>query len=307
LNNNPIVWHNESSNSMSALYSETEIITPNFPELDALFRLLDDPDTEVSQAIQSKFLEYGGKIVPDLRSLLDNDPSVFTRRNCEQIIQTFQLRALNELKQSIIIARLSDSDIDLEKSVMLLSEFGYPETNPAEISLRLDEIALDAHQSFIRNSSTNELTLLMSLNDAFFEHAGFRGATPEYKPEHSYFHTLFTGKKGIPISLSAAYILAAQRVGIELEGIGMPLHFIVYHPILHVFIDVFNFGVFISREDCKHFISRSNFDYNDSMLEKIPNTAILIRMIRNLIYAHSRKNEHWESDALKAALDEILK
>lgn len=56
----------------------------------------------------------------------------------------------------------------------LLSKFGYPETNGAAISAQLDEIALDAHHSFIRTNSTNDLTLLMSLNDAFFEQCGFR-------------------------------------------------------------------------------------------------------------------------------------
>lgn len=111
---------------------------------------------------------------------------------------------------------------------------------------------------------------------------------------------------GIPISLSAAYMLVGERVGIELDGIGMPLHFLVFHPVLRVYIDVFNFGVFISREDCKHFISKSNFDFNDSMLDKVSNRTIIIRMIRNLIYAHSRNQEMWEAEQLQNTLDELI-
>ena len=286
--------------------SDTTVTFENIGELDALLRLLDDPDDSVAQAVQRKLVEYGGNVVSHLRLLLENDTSVYTRRNCEAIIQEFQKSALESLKIMMISSQNAGEDINLEKAVIQLSKFGYPETNSLAISNRLDEIALDAHQSFILNSSSNDLTLLMSLNDSFFEQSGFRGATTEYKPEHSYFHSLLRSHIGIPISLSAVYMLVAERVGIELDGIGMPLHFIVYHSALHIFIDVFNFGVFISREDCKHFISKSNFDFNDSMLEKISNYTMIVRMIRNLIYAHSRNQEMWEAEQLQETLDEIL-
>lgn len=286
--------------------SDTDIVFENVGELDALLRLLDDPDETVAQAVQKKLSEYGGAIVPHLRILVENAPSVYTRRNSEIIIHQFQKNALTILRDSIISAKNQNEDIGLEKSVVLLSKFGYPETNGAAISAQLDEIALDAHHSFIRTNSTNDLTLLMSLNDAFFEQSGFRGATPDYKPDHSYFHSLMKTRIGIPISLSAAYMLVGERVGIELDGIGMPLHFLVFHPVLRVYIDVFNFGVFISREDCKHFISKSNFDFNDSMLDKVSNRTIIIRMIRNLIYAHSRNQEMWEAEQLQKTLDELI-
>lgn len=286
--------------------SDIEIGFENIGELDALLRLLDDPDDSVARAVQSKLAEYGGTVVPHLRLLLENDASVYTRRNCETIIQEFQKNALDQLKTMVMTAHNFGEDINLEKAVILLSKFGYPETKGLAISARLDEIALDAHHSFIRNTSTNDLTLLMSLNDAFFEQSGFRGAVPDYKPEHSYFHSLMRSHIGIPISLSAVYMLVGERVGIEFHGIGMPLHFVVFHPVLQVFIDVFNFGVFISREDCKHFISKSNFDFNDSMLEKISNYTMIIRMIRNLIYAHSRNQEMWEAEQLQKTLDTIL-
>lgn len=291
---------------MIASGSDSDIAFENIGELDALLRLLDDPDNTVALAVQKKLVEYGGNIVPHLRTLLENDPSVFTRRSCEIIIHEFQKSALTAFQETIISARNSDEDLNLEKSVIQLSKFGYPETNGAAISSQLDEIALDAHQSFTRTSSTNDLTLLMSLNDSFFEQSGFRGATPDYKPDHSYFHSLMKTRIGIPISLSAAYMLIGERVGIELHGIGMPLHFLVFHPILRVFIDVFNFGVFISREDCKHFISKSNFDFNDSMLDKVSNHSMIVRMIRNLIYAHSRNQEMWEAEQLQKTLDTII-
>jgi regulator of sirC expression with transglutaminase-like and TPR domain len=291
---------------MVAYSSDTDIDFENVGELDALLRLLDDPDDTVAQAVQKKLGEYGGNVVPHLRMLLENDNSVFTRRNCELIIHEFQKNALATLQNSIISEQMSGNDISLEQAVILLSKFGYPETNGAAISKQLDEIALDAHRNFIRTSTTNDLTLLMSLNDSFFEQSGFRGATPDYKPEHSYFYSLLRSHVGIPISLSAAYMLVAERIGIELYGIGMPLHFLAFHPILRVYIDVFNFGVFISREDCKHFISKSNFDFNDSMLEKVSNYTMVIRMMRNLIYAHSRNQEMWEAEQLQNTLDSIL-
>jgi regulator of sirC expression with transglutaminase-like and TPR domain len=277
-------------------------------ELSALLKLLDDPDVEIAEAVREKIQEYGPQVVANLRKVAREHDNPQIKENAEAIIRSFQEEALQKLFKKVIDAFAESQDIELEEAAILLSQFGFPETNALEVSEKLDEISLRVHRHFITMQQANDLTLLMSLNRAFFEEEKFRGAETEYyAPENSYIDTLLKFKQGIPISLSVAYMLVGERAGIDLHGVGMPLHFLVYHPELNVFIDTFNHGAFLSQLDCRNFIAQSGFSFSETMLSKVSNMTIISRMMRNLIYAHTKQGQEWEAKQLQDTLDEIIR
>ncbi|MBL7998534.1 MAG: transglutaminase family protein [Candidatus Kapabacteria bacterium] len=282
-------------------------------ELRPLLSLLDDTDTTVTTAVHNKLTSYGRLAVPYLRSCIEQE--IFNGDNANQTvisnatacIRGLQTGALSSLLDLVMDAHSTNGDVSLEASSMYLAAFGFPEIDTESYKQKLDELALRVHSIFISMKNPNDLTLLLSLNTVFFEQENIRGASKNYyAPENSYINTLIDTKRGIPISISIVYMLIAERVGIELHGIGMPLHFLVYHPLLDVFIDTFNVGAFISRQDCEQFIKQSGFSYSENMLVKSTNISILIRKIRNLIYAHSKYDQTWEAETLQETLDEIL-
>jgi regulator of sirC expression with transglutaminase-like and TPR domain len=276
-------------------------------EFRALYSLLDDTDETVCLAVRQKLKSYGGAIAPCLRTIERMETNEHVRQSLQMVVQSFQQDALFELVD-MIKGTSAGNDIDLEAAMMLLSRFGYPETDAATIGKALDAIALRVHALFMKAQQHNELGLLLSVNQAFFEEAQFAGVEDEayHHPDNSYAHALFKSKRGIPISLCTLYLLVAERAGVGLYGVGMPAHFIVYNPELDIFIDTFNKGAFLSREDCKRFIQGAGFTYEPSMLDRVPNIAILLRMIRNLIFAYSKSHDDWEVAALQEISAAIL-
>jgi regulator of sirC expression with transglutaminase-like and TPR domain len=270
-------------------------------EFRALYALLDDSDERVRLAVRQKLKSYGGVIAPCLRSLERREENPLIKQSCAFVVKSFRQDALLEIMDTVKNAAIANADIDLENALGLLSRFGYPETDPDEIGKTLDALALRVHALFMKSQQHNDLGLLMSVNQAFFEEAQFAGAEDEayHHPDNSYAHALLKTKRGIPISLCALYLLVADRAGVTLYGVGMPAHFVVYSPELDIFIDTFNKGAFLSREDCRKFIKGAGFVFDPSMLERVSNTAILLRMIRNLIFAYSKTSDEWEVAALQ--------
>ncbi|TAE23798.1 MAG: hypothetical protein EAZ92_14215 [Candidatus Kapaibacterium sp.] len=273
-------------------------------EFQALISLLDDTDETVCRAVRQKLKSYGGSIVPCLRNIWATGQATKDEHILHSlvlVIQSFQQDALLELLEMVKESGDTGKDIDLETAVILLSRFGYPETEPATMKQQLDAIALRIHALFMKAPVHNELNLLLSINQAFFEEEAFYGAEDKeyHDPDNSYLFTLLHGKRGIPISLCAVYLLVAERTGVSLQGVGMPAHFIVYHPELDIFIDTFNKGAFLSRDDCKRFIQGAGFTYETSMLGRVSNVAILLRMIRNLVFAYTKRGNNWEIAALQ--------
>jgi len=133
------------------------------------------------------------------------------------------------------------------------------------------------------------------LHHLFFEQEGFRGAWEEeyYHPDSSYAHTVLQTRRGTPLSLSIVYLLLARRIGIDVVGINMPLHFVLYAPELDVFIDPF-------------FIESNRLSFTPSMLQPAPSISIVLRMLRNLVYGYNRMNRMWESSILQQCIHTIL-
>jgi regulator of sirC expression with transglutaminase-like and TPR domain len=287
-----------------------ELLPKHVPvsEFQALMELLDDPDETVCRAVRQKLKSYGGSIVPCLRAAWAREVNDHVRYSLLMVIQNFQQESLLELLEMVKDAGDTGKDIDLEEAIILLSRFGYPETSSEGVKQSLDAIALRIHALFMKAQQHSELNLLLSINQAFFEEEQFFGAHDDHyhHPDNSYVFTLLQHKCGIPISLCALYLLVAERAGVSLQGVGMPAHFIVYHPELDIFIDTFNKGAFLSREDCKRFIQGAGFNYDPAMLDRVSNIAILLRMIRNLIFAYTKRHYDWEVAALQEVSSAIV-
>src|SRR5207253_10382491 len=92
------------------------------------------------------------------------------------------------------------------------------------------------------------------------------------------------------------YIGVGRRAGLDVEGVGLPGHFIVRvrelgesDPLL---VDPFH-GVMLTREDCQ---DRLDTVYNglvrlsDEHLSAVSTQKILVRMLRNLKAVYTRSN-----------------
>jgi regulator of sirC expression with transglutaminase-like and TPR domain len=281
----------------------------SYGELDALLALLDDTDPYVTTAVQQRLIAYGHLAVPSLRrAMATNPPNSALALNAHACIRAIQTAALAEVVDMVIAAQASSADIQLEDALMALSRFGHPETDTFYWRRYLDDLASQVYRRERHLPTLSETARLVALNTVLFENEQLRGAVSNYHlPRNTYLATVLESKEGIPISLSCVYMLVARRAGIEVWGIGMPLHFVVYHPSLDVFIDPFNAGTFISHDDCRRFIQNAGFTFNDAMLQQRSNIEIVQRTMRNLIYAHTRSGQEWEAETLRDTLETIIR
>src|SRR5204862_766334 len=94
---------------------------------------------------------------------------------------------------------------------------------------------------------------LAALNKYLFTQRGFHGSRGDYyHKSNSYLNEVIDDREGLPITLSVLYLELARRIGVKVEGVGLPGHFVVRHvpakgdPQL---IDVFDGGKALSRQD----------------------------------------------------------
>src|SRR5690606_32768499 len=138
------------------------------------------------------------------------------------------------------------------------------------------------------------------INRVLFHDFDFRGNVENYTdPDNSFLDQVLERRRGLPLSLSILYLLVAERLGITLEPIGLPGHFMVgcFVDNAPFFIDPFDGGMFRSPEEIFLFLRSHDISPTLADLAPTPVREVLCRCCRNLA-------NHYESngDAGHAAL-----
>jgi regulator of sirC expression with transglutaminase-like and TPR domain len=130
--------------------------------------------------------------------------------------------------------------------------------------------------------------VLGQINWALFVEEGYEGNHDNYfDPRNSYLNEVIDRKKGIPISLSILYVGLAERLGVVLEGVNLPAHFMLRldDSTEPLFIDPFHAGEFLSRRGCEGRLSElihHPVALSDDQIAACPPRVIVARMLRNL-------------------------
>jgi len=209
------------------------------------------------------------------------------------------------------LAGLDDDSLPLLGTALLIARDEYPDLEAGAYDILLQRYA-DELRPLV--AGVEPLPLKMqAINRHLFEEVGFAGNQSEYyDPRNSYLNQVVERRLGNPISLAMVQMEVARRVGMPLDGISFPGHFLVRLPVGDsvLVMDPFNRGrpldVEELRQRAKPHLGGEMPD--DEALYRIlhpaTNRAMLMRMLRNLhgVYA---EGEDWER-AVRSA-DRLLK
>jgi regulator of sirC expression with transglutaminase-like and TPR domain len=209
------------------------------------------------------------------------------------------------------LASLGDDELPLLDTALLIARDEYPELDPHE-----SRAAVDGYVQALRPKLNDDLDLpsrLTAINHFLFEELGFAGNHTQYDdPRNSYVNQVIERKLGIPISLAVIQIELTRRLGLPLDGVSFPGHFLVRLPVDDgiLVLDPFNKGRPVSAEELKERASPhlGGQPPDDRQLLEILAPAthrmILARMLRNLKGLYIEAGD-WERVARSA--DRLLR
>ena len=124
-----------------------------------------------------------------------------------------------------LIAR-EDARIDLARGCLMIAQDAYPGLDVDRYLGEIERMAIRLRGRTPQDASAEER--VVALNQFLYEDLGFWGNTEDYyDPRNSYLNEVIDRKTGIPITLSILYMEVGRRVGLPLEGVSFPGHFLV--------------------------------------------------------------------------------
>ena len=135
------------------------------------------------------------------------------------------------------------------------------------------------------------------LREYLFVEQGFAGNRGEpYDPRNSFLNDVLDRRKGIPIMLSLVLMEVGKRLGLAVEGIGLPGHFIAGARFgdSQILLDCFNGGALLTPEACEELVGRAvgrEVTLKPEHFAPVPGPRLLARMLANL------KGIYWQREA----------
>lgn len=252
----------------------------------AICSLLDDPCPAVQSALGRELERLGDVGISLLRKAARENPGD---------TRDAALRFLKDLKgpdpAASVVAFIQSLRYDLETGMFLFNRVLEPDLRLNPIRDFLNSIARRVRELSVTPLSNWEQCKI--LNRVLFHEFGFRGNVEDFEdPLNSFITPLLQRRKGIPISLSILYLLVADRVGIRLDPVALPGHFLVgcFQDDEAFFIDAFDRGRMMSREELLEELHSQGMQVSSSWFYPTPVAEVLCRVCRNLQRHFTHRN-----------------
>ncbi len=206
-----------------------------------------------------------------------------------------------------ILAAGKDASIDLAQAALLIASIEYPDLDTTHYINELDSLARRVRTLLELSAEElpdprDPLHTLHAINQILFTEEHFHGNQTDYmNPENSFLNCVLEEHTGIPITLSLIYMEVARRVGLQIDGIGLPYHFMVRCslPDHHIYIDPFEEGLFLNEQECRERIRSMTGQHTEGKSKLhahwfTPVTArqFLYRMLNNLKQIYLRNDDY---------------
>ncbi len=189
------------------------------------------------------------------------------------------------------------SQFSIAEACLMIAEDAYPALDCAAYIKRLESLAAIVGSRLAPDAFAEQK--IAALNGYLFGELGFRGnVTDYYDPRNSYLNDVLDRMTGLPITLSIVYIEVGRRIGLPLQGVSFPGHFLVKLRLRRgeLVLDPFQNGAPQSDDELRRrlgqFVPKASATRAGSapdisaFLEAASPRDIILRVLRNLKAVH---------------------
>ncbi|NOZ45507.1 MAG: hypothetical protein GXO79_01870 [Chlorobi bacterium] len=265
----------------------------NERELNALIKLLDDPDENIFNSVSEKLISIGTGIIEKLENSWEKSTDALLQSRLESIIQIIQIDSIKEQLKNW----KDNKQDDLLEGVFILAKFQYPELRLNTVREKIENIKKEVWIEL--NNNLTALEKIKVINHVLFSILGFkRNISNPYSPQNAFINDILSTNKGNQVSLSVLYAIISQELSLPVYGVDLPSTFILaykddYGMIQSLkneqkgnilfYINPYNKGAVFGKKEILYFLKQQKIKPLESYYSVCSNAKTLERLIETLI------------------------
>lgn len=253
-------------------------------EVDALLRLLDDPDGEVYDAISNRIISYGPAVIPNLEHLWETTADSATLERIELLIHRLYFTGLEaDFKQWA-----DAGHHELMPALLLIAKFQYPEMQAAKVLYNVERLRRNIWLEI--NSYLTPLEQINIINSILYNYIGIKGSSNnDAKPNEYLLPQILDTKKGNQTGIGSLYLLLVEMLDIPVRLVGVPHQFVLgycKHSLgtnagqhdVEFFIEPSS-GQIFTHTDLNHYLSKIEADQPPDLLKPRSNREVIQKVL----------------------------
>jgi regulator of sirC expression with transglutaminase-like and TPR domain len=186
--------------------------------------------------------------------------------------------------------------MSMARSALLVAQEEYPQI-PVELYLaRLDQMAEEVKDRLA--DETAPTVVLEEMVDMLFVRRHFTGnRTAYYDPRNSFLNDVLDRGTGIPLTLGMVMLEVGWRLGLPLEGVNFPSHFLVRYrgDAINLLLDPYDGGKVRFQDQAQELLDQvygGMVRVQDAFLRTATKRDMLIRLLANLKGVYVNVSDH---------------
>ena len=190
----------------------------------------------------------------------------------------------------------ADEEINLALAAIMVAKEEYPQLPEERYLGRLDLLA-EGTRDRLDDENANLVVLQELLNSLYNRH-GFRGNRQAYyDPRNSFLNDVLDRGLGIPLTLGIVVLEVGWRLGLPLEGVSFPGHFLVRFKgeAIDLLIDPYDGGAVRFEDEAQELLDRvygGMVRVSDSFLKVATKREMLVRLLMNMKSLYLNVGDH---------------
>jgi regulator of sirC expression with transglutaminase-like and TPR domain len=230
---------------------------------------------------------YNGVRVPCSPDPRAGMPPGFERTRVTQPTETVRSLLAAEVRKS-------EHEMSLARAALLVAKEEYPQLPVDRYMTRLDQMAEEARDRLA--AETAGPVVLQELIRTLYVRHGFRGNTDAYHdPRNSLLNDVLDRGLGIPLTLSIIFLEVGWRLGLPVEGVNFPAHFLIRYrgAAENILVDPFDPESLRFEDEAQKFLDRQfggMVQMRPEFLRSATKRDMVLRLLLNLkgLYANAR-------------------
>ncbi len=200
-----------------------------------------------------------------------------------------------------------DHKVNLAEAALLVAQEEYPQLSVELYLSRFDALAEEVQDRLA--NETAPLVVFQELIETLFVRNGFQGNREAYyDPRNSFLNDVMDRRKGIPLTLGIILLEVGWRLGLPLQGVNFPGHFLVRFEgeAVSLLADPFDAGKIRFEEQAQELLDRvygGMVRVQPAFLRTAGRRDMLVRLLTNLKGVYLNVDDHPRA---LAAVERIL-
>lgn len=203
--------------------AEKPIVLIEEKQINALLRLMDDPDEEVYQTVSEKLISLGSTVIPVLENFWEQTPYPETQERVELLIHQLQF---TDLKKEFI--NWEQTDASLLEAVLLINKYFYPDADSSQTKQLLEKMRRNIWLEL--NAYLTPIEEVLVLNSIVFNYYKHTTQPYNYKEADKFLlPKVLETKKGNVFSHAILLLLLSESLDLSIQFLSVPNQFVLIY------------------------------------------------------------------------------